>query len=159
MDHLQTSGAPEQHHIETSRADRERSLDALHTLELHAGSAAPGREHDWLADVRDAITTLEHALALQDGNSSPDAGLLSAIEHDEPRLRRRVRELRQRSRAIQDDVAALRRQLQQMDASDSIDSADIRKTLERLASEMRYQRARETDLVYEAYAVDLGEGD
>ena len=30
--------AGQQDDIDTSRADRERSLDALHTLELHAGS-------------------------------------------------------------------------------------------------------------------------
>jgi hypothetical protein len=131
----------EQSNVNTSRADRERSLDALHALELHAGSAAPGREHDWLTDVRNAITTLEHALIIQEGNSAPGEGLLSAIEQDAPRLQRRVTELRQRYRAVQDDVT------------------DIRQKLERIASELRYQRARETDLVYEAYAVDLGEGD
>ena len=71
--------AGQQDDIDTSRADRERSLDVLHVLELHAGSVAPGREHDWLTGVRDAITTLEQALAVQEGNSTPDDGLLSAV--------------------------------------------------------------------------------
>ena len=151
--------ASEQEHIDISRADRQRSLDALHALELHAGSAAPGREQDWLTGVRDAITTLEQALALQEGNATPDEGLLSAVERDQPRLRRRVEELRQRSLTIRNDLTALSRRLHAIDGTDTIDSADIRQQLERIASEMRYQRARETDLVYEAYAVDLGEGD
>jgi len=160
MDDVHTSmRAGEQEHIDTSRADRERSLDALHALELHAGSAAPGREHDWLRAVRDSITTLEHALTLQEGHSAPDESLLSAVEREEPRLRRRVQELRQRSRAIRDEVTALRHELDAIDATDAIDSTDIRQRLEGLASELRYQRARETDIVYEAYAFDLGEGD
>ena len=84
---------------------------------------------------------------------------MSAVERDQPRLRRRVEELRQRSLTIRDDLTALSRRLHAIDGTDTIDSADIRQQLERIASEMRYQRARETDLVYEAYAVDLGEGD
>ena len=149
----------EQSDVNTSRTDRERSLDALHALELHAGSAAPGREHDWLKEVHNAITTLERALGIQEGNSAPGEGLLSAAEQDAPRLRRRVADLRQRYRAIQDDVTALSRQLDAIKPADTIDVTDIRQELERIASELRYQRARETDLVYEAYAVDLGEGD
>ena len=151
--------ANEQSNFTTSRTDRERALDALHALELHAGSAGPGREHDWLTDVRHAITTLERALIIQEGNSAPGEGLLSSIEQDAPRLQRRVTELRQRYRAVQDDITALSRQLDTIKPADNIDITDIRQKLERIASELRYQRARETDLVYETYAVDLGEGD
>jgi hypothetical protein len=145
--------------VDTSRTDRERSLDALHALEIHAGSAAPGRAHDWLNDVRRSITTLEGALIIQEDNSARGEGLLSAIEQDEPRLRRRVTEIRQRYRAVQDDITALSRQLDTIQPADDIDATDIRQKLDRIASELRYQRARETDLVYEASAVDLGEGD
>jgi hypothetical protein len=160
MDDIRTPNRThEQSNVNTSRADRERSLDALQALELHAESAGPGREHDWLADVRRAITTLEQALTVQTANSAPDESLLSAIEHDEPRLRRRVTELRRRYRAVQDDVITLSQQLATIHAADPVDVTDIRQKLERIASELRYQRARETDLVYEAYAVDLGDGD
>jgi len=148
-----------QTNLATSRADRERSLDALHVLELHAGSAAPGREHEWLSGVRTAIATLERVLGQQQENAAPRESLLSNIERDEPRLQRRVKELRQRYRTIHDEVAALRERLDAADKDDAIDVTDIRQRFERLASELRYQRARETDLVYEAYAVDLGEGD
>src|SRR5438445_1389998 len=129
--------ANEQSNVNTSRADRERSLDALHALELLAGSASPGREHDWLAEVRSAIITLERALTIQEDNSTPDEALLSAIEHDEPRLRRRVTELRQRYRAVQDDVTALSRQLDTIRPADMIDVTDVREKLERIASELR----------------------
>jgi hypothetical protein len=42
---------------------------------------------------------------------------------------------------------------------DEIDVADVRRTLDQLGTELRYLRAREADLVYEAYTVDLGAGD
>src|SRR5947207_15784934 len=115
----------EKSNVNTSRAARERSLDALHALELLAGSAAPGREHDWLAEVRSALITLERALTIQEDNSTADEALLSAIEHDEPRLRRRVTELRQRYRAVQDDVTALSRQLDTIRPADMIDVTDV----------------------------------
>jgi hypothetical protein len=160
MNERQASSGTEQHaNVATSRADRERSLDALHLLELHAGSAGPGREHEWLAGVRTALTTLERALGQQRGNATPDESLLSTIGRDQPRLQRRVRELLQRYRTIHDQVGALREQLDATDNAETIDITDIRQKLERIASELRYQRARETDIVYEAYAVDLGEGD
>jgi hypothetical protein len=160
MDELRTSNrAVEQANVDTSRVDRERSLDALQALEIFAGRAAPGREVDWLADMDGAIGALERALTIQAANSNPDEGLLSAIERDEPRLRSRVAELRQRYGAVNDDVAALSRQVHARGETDTIDVTDIRQSLERIAAELRYQRARETDLVYEAYAVDLGEGD
>ena len=155
----QASTSTDQQAVVTSRAHRDRSLDALHVLELHAGSAAPGREHEWLAGIRAAITTLEYALGQQQGNAAPDESLLSTVEREAPRLHRHVQELRQRYRAIHDEISSLRQQLDATEQTDTIDVSDIRQKLERLANELRYQRARETDIVYEAHAVDLGEGD
>jgi chromosome segregation ATPase len=154
-----SAGTDQQANLAMSRADRERSLDALHLLELHAERGGRGREHEWLAGVRAALTTLERALGQQQRNAAPDVSLLSTIERDQSQLQRRVQELRQRYRVIHDEVDALSEQLDATDKTDTIDVTHIRQNLERLANELRYQRARETDIVYEAYSVDLGEGD
>jgi len=151
--------SPDQADIELSQVDRQRSLDALHLLETSAGDASPGREQDWATGVRAAVAELDTALTLQAHNAAPDASLLSAVERDEPRLRHRVQELRQRYQAIHRGVTTLRQQLDAITNLDHIDVADLRQQLQQLANELRYQRARETDLVYEAYAVDLGGGD
>jgi hypothetical protein len=90
MDDTRTSQPLARPNIETNRTDRDRSLDALHTLELRAASPAAGREHDWLAQLRQAITHLEHSLGVQQGHSGEPDSLLSDVERDEPRLRRRV---------------------------------------------------------------------
>jgi hypothetical protein len=68
-----------------------------------------------------------------------------------------VVQLRRRHRELQLRVGELLSQLDEL--STSMDFADIRRRLERLAAELRYQQAREADLVYEAYTVDLGAGD
>ena len=154
-----TLDTAQQEAIATNRADRKRSLDALHVLEFCAATAAPGRETYWLARVHAALEALEDALGEQEQNSAVSDSTLSDIEQEEPRLRNRAMQLRRRHRDLQLHVGELRSQLDDPTASESIDFTDTRRRLERLAAELRYQQAREADLVYEAYAVDLGAGD
>ena len=68
-------------------------------------------------------------------------------------------QVRQHYNDLYHRVGELRSQLDNPTGSDGIDVGDIRRGLERLAVELRYQQAREADLVYEAYTVDLGAGD
>jgi hypothetical protein len=150
--------ASTQQSIDTSRTDRTRSLDALHRLEFSAATAAPGRESDWLSHVRDALRTLSEALDEQERNSAVSDSPLSGIEHEEPRLWNRVVQLRARYRDLASRVSELRTQLDSP-TREAIDVSDIRRRLERIAAELRYQHAREADLVYETYTVDLGGGD
>ena len=145
--------------VETSKADRDRSLGAIHLLELYAGSAAPGREQEWLAGIRVALEGLRDALSDQAANSLAADSLLSALERDEPRLGPKIDQLRRRYRAISDQIDTLERELRSATETDAIDFTDIRQALDLLTTELRYQRARENDLVYEAYSLDLGEGD
>ena len=51
---------------------------------------------------------------------------------------------------IRDTVRALVDQMTRSDP-DALDIPDIRRRAERLASALRYQRVRESDLIYEAY--------
>jgi len=55
-------------------------------------------------------------------------------------------------------VHAIRVTLEESE-SQQLDVADVRRTLDQVATELRYLRGREADLVYEAYTVDLGAGD
>jgi len=141
-----------------NRADRKRSLDALHQLEHFAGAAATGRENAWTAEVGDALTALEAALSEQGRHSGESDSPLSDIEVQEPRLRNRVTQLRQRYHELERRIEELRSQLDTT-ARACADVGDIRHRLENLAAELRYLRAREADLVYEAYSVDIGAGD
>jgi hypothetical protein len=144
--------------IATSREDRRRSLDALHQVESSAANAAPGREREWVSSVHRALEALEAALTTQTLHSAGSDSPLTDIEVQEPRLRNRVVQLRRSAEDLQQGIVELRSQLD-TSGPDAIDVADVRRRLERLAGELRYQQARETDLVYEAYTVDLGTGD
>jgi hypothetical protein len=145
--------------FETSKTDRDRSLDAVHLLELHAGSAGPGRQKEWLAGIRAALETLRSALGEQADNSVGADSLLSTIRTEQPHLCPKIDQLRRRYQAISEQIGQLNAELHSVAEPEAVDIADIRQTLDLIATELRYQRARESDLVYEAYSLDLGEGD
>ena len=141
-----------------NRADRERSLHALQELEFRAGSPAPGREGQWLGQVLRALDALEEMLAIQHENSAEEGSILSDIQRDQPRLHNRVVQLRRDYRDLHEAVSRLHAQLEST-PPDRLHFADVRQQLDRVATELRYQRAREADLIYEAFNVDLGAGD
>jgi hypothetical protein len=145
----------EPEHLTTKRVDRARSLDALQHVERRAGAAGPGREDAWLDELRTSAYELEAALARE---RSDDAELFDDIERAQPRLHNRIVALRRQYHDLADGVRAIREVLDDSEPA-VIDVADLRRSLDQLATELRYLRARETDLVYEAYTVDLGAGD
>jgi hypothetical protein len=152
---VQTAAGEGPEQLTTKRADRARSLDALQDVERRAGTPTPGREDAWLDDLRTSAFELEVALTVErsDGNE-----LFDDIERAEPRLHNRILQLRNQYRHLADAVHDVRVILEESE-SQGLDVADVRRTLDQLATELRYLRAREADLVYEAYTVDLGAGD
>lgn len=142
--------------FEHSRADRDRTLEALHALEQGLGGAAPGRELEWLQQVVPALESLAKALSQELTESNRADSLLSMISRDYPRrFGSRVRQLCEQSDDIYRQVMSLRTQLEEVD-EDSIDFRDLRQRMAWLIRAIHHRRARETDLVFEAINLDLG---
>jgi hypothetical protein len=140
----------------SSQTDRDVTLQAIHRLEAAAGTAAPGRESDWLEQVLADLRALEGAIAKEREESLQPDSLLSMIGRDYPRrFGARVRQLRTQLDDIGRQMASLRSQLEQL-RDDDTDFADIRERLGWLVRAIHHRRARETDLVYEAVDLDLG---
>ena len=135
--------------LDTRRADQDRTLEAIHGLEHALAAAAPRRETEWRDEVLAALDILEHATTEEETNAALPESLLSDIARTQPRLRTRVRGLRVHYRQLRDGIAAIRRELQEPDAH--IEVADLRQRLAWLLGALRHQRARESDLLYEAY--------
>ena len=76
-------------------------------------------------------------------------GLSADIARTQPRLRNRVRGLRAQYRQVRDTIDTLQHELARDDAD--LDAADVRQRLAWLLASLRHQRARESDLIYEAY--------
>ena len=97
-------------------------------------------------------------LDAQTASDQDTSSLLTEIRRDDPRLGPRVDRLRAEQADLRIAITSLRDQLAP-DAAIPVDTADIRDRLAALARRLRAQRARESDLVYEAVNIDLGVGD
>ena|SRR5687768_8837706 len=136
--------------LETRQADQDRTFAAIHALEAALASAAPGREQAWRDAVLAALEVLDAATAEEQANASRPDSLLSDIQRTQPLLRNRARGVRLQYRQLCEHITALRRELGEY-AGDEVDYADLRQRLAWLLTALRHQRARESDLIYEAY--------
>jgi hypothetical protein len=135
--------------LDSRRVDQDRTLATVHRLEAALSTAATGRESTWRADVAAALEVLDTATGEEQRNADQPDSLLSDIARTQPMLRPRVRGLRAGYRQLRDRIAALSAEI--ADSDDDLDADDVRRRLAWLLSAIRHQRARESDLVYEAY--------
>ena len=150
---------PLQAAAQTSRTDRNSSLDALHVLEAALYEPAPAREQSWIEAARSALETLREALDTQASGDSEEASLLSEIANEEPRLLPRIDRLRRQHQALRDSVRAALDELAAQADDGHIDIADVRDRVAEIARRLRHHRAQESDLIYEAVNINLGTGD
>jgi hypothetical protein len=134
--------------VESRRQDRDRTLSALHQLESATGAAA--RTSRWHDDAIAALITLDEATADEQRHANAPDSLLSEILRNQPRLRPRVHGIRAQYGQVRDTVRSLLDEMRRSDP-DALDTTDLRRRTERLGSALRYQRSRESDLIYEAY--------
>jgi hypothetical protein len=144
--------------VQASRVGRFDTMEALHALEDALDAPTPRRERTWLHRVLAALDVLSDMLDSQAANDQDTSGLLTEIRRDDPRLGPRVDRLRAEQADLRIAITSLRDQLAP-DAAIPVDTADIRDRLAALARRLRAQRARESDLVYEAVNIDLGVSD
>ncbi len=130
--------------------DQDRTLAAMHSLEAALAEAAPGREESWREAVSDALVVLSRVTTEEAENADRPDSLLSDLARTQPRLRNRVRGVRLQYRQLRDTIASIRSELDGH-AQESLDFADVRQRLGWVLTAFRHQRARESDLIYEAY--------
>lgn len=136
--------------LENRRSDQERTLAAMHRLEKALESAAPRREGGWRDEVMAALTVLGEVTNQEAENADRPESLLSDVAHNQPRLRNRVRGIRTQYRQLRDRMVELDRELRQPQDAPP-DFADLRQRLAWVLTALRHVRARESDLIYEAY--------
>jgi hypothetical protein len=138
------------HRAEARHADQDRTLAAMRQLEAALGTAAPHREQAWLAEVRRTLAILAEAASEEAGNAARPDSLLSDISRTQPWLRNRVRGLRVHYDQLREGIVALGQELDGQ-AGEAVDFTDVRQRLAWVLAGLRHQRARESDLIYEAY--------
>ncbi len=139
-----------------SRADRDRTLEAVRALETAIGMAGPGREAAWQVLTSAHLRDLEAAVAEERGESLRPSGLLSMINSAHPRrFGARIRRLQKLHDDIIEEVDGLRADLADQ-PPDRLDINLIRERVSRTVRAVHTRRQLEADLVYEALEYDLG---
>jgi hypothetical protein len=138
--------------LERRRVDQDRTLFAMQELEAVLGQPSPGRERAWRETLVEALTVLHEAAALEAENAARPDSLLSDLAQHQPRLRNRVRGLRIQYRQLHDAIGSLRRELEETEDTQQLgEVADVRHRLATILTGLRQLRAKESDLLYEAY--------
>lgn len=135
--------------VKTRRAD----LHAIMVdLEHAIAAAAPGREESWSHQVRGALGRLADSFAQHvSGTERPD-GLFDQVRRRAPRLDNHCRRL-------VGDHQTIAVELTNATSALDRDVAEVRESVLSLLAHLARHRQLGADLVYEAYAVDLGGGD
>jgi hypothetical protein len=128
------------------QVDQDRTLCAMQALESALARPAPGREGSWRDVVLDALGVLADATRQEAENAAMPDSLLSDLARNQPRLRNRVRALRIQYRQLQEAIDHCQRELAGAPGVD-----DVRTDLAGVLTGFRDQRAKESDLLYEAY--------
>jgi hypothetical protein len=136
--------------LQERASDQDRTLSAMHQLEAALSSAAPGREARWQESVLAGLVALDQATGSEFDNAQSPDSLLSDVKRTQPRLRTRVRGLRSQYEQMRQAIGVLRQELSEA-SDDTVDFAEIRERLSWMLTALRHQRARESDLIYDAY--------
>jgi hypothetical protein len=137
--------------------DQDRTLAAVQDLEAALSAAAPSRLAAWSDDVLTAIEALAAATAEEEANATEPDSLLSEIACTRPRFRHRVHGIRSQYRHVRETIETLREELGT--GAGDLDYTDVRHRLAWVLAALRYERAREADLIHEALSAtsSLGE--
>lgn len=142
--------ADQRSRLDARQIDQDQTLEAMHRLEAALSQAAPGREEPWRDSVLDALSVLDAAATEESENARQPDSLLSDLARNQPRLRNRARAIRLQYETLRETVASLRQELGDDDDA-VVDYADVRQRLGWTLTALRHQRARESDLIYEAF--------
>ncbi|HET6954228.1 MAG TPA: hypothetical protein VFI47_27940 [Acidimicrobiales bacterium] len=127
--------------------------------ELERALAAPSstRVNEWATIVRRQVARLKTAFERHVANAEADGGLFEDVIDHEPRLVNRVERLRRDHGALTTELAALAQRLNGAMATDTV--ATVREKGIELPAHFAHHRYLGSELVYEAFNVDIEAAD
>jgi len=152
--------AIEQHDQQTREANegRQRMLSAMRGLENALAQPSFARWEEWHQHVSEMLEQLQIALRETREVSDQEGSLLTVLVTEYPRLQPRCESLRSEYDTIQKRIEHLRQKFAEHEPSPSC-IAEMRQKLADLLTAIRRVQADETELIFEAYQVDIGGGD
>ncbi len=145
--------------LEEGRSQRVRILMASHRAEACLTAAAPGRELQWRDQVFEALNLLRASLREAGQRGESAGGLIADLKSVGGKYYHRVGRLQQEFDELIRRCDAMIEHLQSQGREETIDYADIRQRITWLLTSLKHHQAREADLVFEAYGIDIGIGE
>ena len=158
MDDTLKAASQAQHEtaVQSSRDDRMRMLKALSALESALAAGATSRQTAWNRRVMAVLAVLAETMEAQTRELDSGEGLLAEILNQAPRFERAVHQLRDHYADLVRQIESLRKEF--TDAGET-DVGEIRHRLAWLITAIRHFQARESDLLQDAFQIDIGGGD
>lgn len=138
--------------VDAAKARRADLHSILIDLEERIAAAAPGREETWTEDVRTELDRLAESFTEHVEATEGRDGLFELVRRRAPRLNHSCTRLTEDHATIVTELAAAVAALDQ-------GVAQAREAVLSLLAHLARHRQQGADLIYEAYAVDLGGSD
>lgn len=147
------AAAGERSRLERARVKRHALREAMESVE-HAIGRPVGSE-DWVRVVEEALDDLEEAIRAHIEEVEAPDGLLAEMLDIAPRLAALIDMIRDEHRGLSDSLDQTRRVL----SSEPLDALAVRRGAVSLLGYLTRHRQHGSDLVYEAYLVDIAAAD
>ncbi|MEX1093871.1 MAG: hypothetical protein WEF28_12060 [Acidimicrobiia bacterium] len=136
---------------------RKRRIDLRQAMErLENRVARPSATGSWRADVEAALSELGEALDAHISEVEGEGGLLASIVTDAPRLAGQAAEMR----AEHDELrTGFDRALEACSGHGKLEPTLVRRRVTSLLGRIALHRQLGSELVFDAYNVDIGDGD
>ncbi|SRR6266536_3501457 len=142
--------------LDAVRGQRRSLRRALSALEDALAAPMHGHEDDWVAKLLGALGHLsevfEHHVEVTEG----PGGLYEDVLDSAPRLDNVIRRLKIDHEAIRSGIAADCARLRAWAAGQPVDLEQVRRRLTRVLGRLVRHRQQGAELIYEAFAVDIG---
>jgi hypothetical protein len=143
--------------IESVRLRRAGLKSALSGLEIAIAAPAPGRLDEWAVGVRDALAVVQDVWTRHVVETEAPGAFLDELVEAEPRLAKPSQRLREEHSQISSVLVEVDDALSPAELDDEW-AERMRGLLTSVLVALARHRQRGADLVYEAYAVDIGGG-
>ncbi len=142
--------------LEAARGQRLSLRRALGDLEAALDAPAEGRRRAWAAELERNLAHLETVFSVHIEVTEGPGGLYEEIIENAPRLSNKIERFKSEHVHMAREIAANLARLRAADEDDLDELTELRARIGRLLEDLRRHRKRGANLVYEAYAVDIG---
>jgi hypothetical protein len=124
--------------------------ESIRLLAMNVMGFQPDAEPSWRAHVTGLLSPLREAFARPRAETEGEAGLYAEVVQDAPRLASQVDGLVAEHATLDGALARL------IAAAQEADAEAIRREAMEILADLDRHRQRDSDLVYDAYTIDIG---